>query len=190
MAEASPSSMSAAAQAYQESMDKYGQREQSAPAPTPVPLPAPVAAPALSTTISPALSTTAAPPLSNAATPLLPTTTAAAEDTPMADAAVNTASRHQRCPPSLVHIWLISTSQTSPAPLAPSTNSAPAPQRTATPTRTTNGNVMAEVTAPMPSKAAPHGAPARRYLNEKVTGVLLEGMKRLAAEQYVSSPCS
>lgn len=37
----------------------------------------------------------------------------------------------------------------------------------------------------MPTKAAPHGAPARRYLNEKVTGVLLEGMKRLAAEQYV-----
>ena len=37
----------------------------------------------------------------------------------------------------------------------------------------------------MPSKAASHGAPARRYLNEKVTGVLLEGMKRLAADQYV-----
>lgn len=37
----------------------------------------------------------------------------------------------------------------------------------------------------MPSKAAAHGAPARRYLNEKVTGVLLEGMKRLAADRYV-----
>ena len=37
----------------------------------------------------------------------------------------------------------------------------------------------------MPSKAASHGAPARRYLNEKVTGVLLEGLKRLAADQYV-----
>jgi COMPASS component SDC1 len=37
----------------------------------------------------------------------------------------------------------------------------------------------------MPSKAAAHGAPARRYLNEKVTGVLLEGLKRLAADQYV-----
>jgi COMPASS component SDC1 len=35
----------------------------------------------------------------------------------------------------------------------------------------------------MPSKAAAHGAPARRYLNEKVTPVLLEGMKRLAMEQ-------
>lgn len=37
----------------------------------------------------------------------------------------------------------------------------------------------------MPSRAAAHGAPARRYLNEKVTGVLLEGMKRLAADRYV-----
>lgn len=37
----------------------------------------------------------------------------------------------------------------------------------------------------MPIKAASHGAPARRYLNDKVTGILLEGMKRLAAEQYV-----
>lgn len=41
-------------------------------------------------------------------------------------------------------------------------------------------------TAPVQAaKAASHGAPARRYLNEKVTGVLLEGMKRLAADRYV-----
>ena len=53
--------------------------------------------------------------------------------------------------------------------------------RTSTPSRAVNGT--AEVTTPMPAKAASHGAPARRYLNEKVTGVLLEGMKRLAAEQ-------
>ena len=55
------------------------------------------------------------------------------------------------------------------------------PPRTATPNRAVNG--ATETTAPMPSKAASHGAPARRYLNDKVTGVLLEGMKRLAAEQ-------
>ena len=53
--------------------------------------------------------------------------------------------------------------------------------RTATPTRTTNGN--SDLQQHIPAKAALHGAPARRYLNEKVTGVLLEGMKRLAAEQ-------
>ncbi|MCJ1427423.1 hypothetical protein MMC29_005326 [Sticta canariensis] len=69
----------------------------------------------------------------------------------------------------------------SPAPQPVSNTSTPAPQRTATPTRSTNGNLE---TSPMPTKAASHGAPARRYLNEKVTGVLLEGMKRLAAEQY------
>jgi COMPASS component SDC1 len=35
----------------------------------------------------------------------------------------------------------------------------------------------------MPSHAPPHGAPTRQYLNGKVTGVLLEGMKQLAKEQ-------
>lgn len=35
----------------------------------------------------------------------------------------------------------------------------------------------------MPSEAAPHGDPTRRYLNAKVTGVLLEGMKQLAKDQ-------
>ncbi|MCJ1272577.1 hypothetical protein MMC21_000363 [Puttea exsequens] len=55
--------------------------------------------------------------------------------------------------------------------------------RTATPIRQVNGHV--EQAPVMPTKAASHGAPARRYLNEKVTGVLLEGMKRLAAEQHV-----
>ena len=54
-------------------------------------------------------------------------------------------------------------------------------QRTATPNRHVNGIV--ETAPPMPSRAAAHGAPARRYLNEKVTGVLLEGMKRLAADR-------
>lgn len=57
----------------------------------------------------------------------------------------------------------------------------PVPQRTATPTRNIiNGQIEP---SPMPLKAAAHGAPVRRYLNEKVTGVLLEGMKRLVIEQ-------
>lgn len=37
----------------------------------------------------------------------------------------------------------------------------------------------------MPIQAPPHGAPTRQYLNSKVTGALLEGMKLLAKEQYV-----
>ncbi|MCJ1352474.1 MAG: hypothetical protein MMC33_002458 [Icmadophila ericetorum] len=68
----------------------------------------------------------------------------------------------------------------APSPL-PQQISTPTAARTATPTRHTNGVV--EASTPMPSKAVPHGAQARRYLNEKVTGVLLEGMKRLAVEQ-------
>lgn len=35
----------------------------------------------------------------------------------------------------------------------------------------------------MPSEAPPHGAPTRQYLNSKVTGVLLEGMKQLAKDK-------
>jgi COMPASS component SDC1 len=48
--------------------------------------------------------------------------------------------------------------------------------RHSTPSQNFNG--VAE-TLTIPSKAASHGAPARRYLNEKVTGVLVEGLKRL-----------
>ncbi|KAL8848430.1 MAG: hypothetical protein Q9221_006537 [Calogaya cf. arnoldii] len=71
----------------------------------------------------------------------------------------------------------------APSPAPPPLAITPKAERTATPVRNTNGNV--DVPPPLPAKAALHGAPARRYLNEKVTGVLLEGMKRLAAEQYV-----
>jgi len=52
--------------------------------------------------------------------------------------------------------------------------------RHSTPNQNING--VAE-TITIPSKAASHGAPARRYLNEKVTGVLLEGMKKLVSLQ-------
>ncbi|KAL2160921.1 hypothetical protein VTH06DRAFT_8633 [Thermothelomyces fergusii] len=35
----------------------------------------------------------------------------------------------------------------------------------------------------MPAEAAAHGAPVRQYINSKITGVLLEGMKIVAREQ-------
>ncbi|KAJ6446178.1 Dpy-30 motif protein [Purpureocillium lavendulum] len=44
-------------------------------------------------------------------------------------------------------------------------------------------SVHPEAGVTMPSEAAPHGDPTRRYLNTKVTGVLLEGMKQLAKDQ-------
>ncbi len=37
----------------------------------------------------------------------------------------------------------------------------------------------------LPSEAPAHGAPVRQYINTKVTGTLLEGMKLLAKEQCV-----
>ncbi|KAL8734180.1 MAG: hypothetical protein Q9166_001665 [cf. Caloplaca sp. 2 TL-2023] len=69
----------------------------------------------------------------------------------------------------------------APSSVPPPLTTTPTAQRTATPIRNTNGNV--DLPPTLPAKAAIHGAPARRYLNEKVTGVLLEGMKRLAVEQ-------
>ncbi|KZF25877.1 hypothetical protein L228DRAFT_242257 [Xylona heveae TC161] len=81
----------------------------------------------------------------------------------------------------------------SPAPQPQSTGSTPVPQsqpRTSTPGRTTNG--LEQTSRPgsmhpdgteLPAQAASHGAPARKYLNEKVTGVLMEGMKMIAKEQ-------
>ncbi|KAL8738954.1 MAG: hypothetical protein Q9181_000337 [Wetmoreana brouardii] len=86
--------------------------------------------------------------------------------------------------PPLMNIHAdIDMADAAPSPAAPPLNSTPAAQRTATPTRNINGNV--DLPLPLPAKAAIHGAPARRYLNEKVTGVLMEGMKRIAVEQYV-----
>jgi hypothetical protein len=66
------------------------------------------------------------------------------------------------------------------------------PARTGTPSRPNGNDVTSRATsqhpdpAPtIPKEAPPHGAPVRQYLNGKVTGVLLEGMKVLAKEQYV-----
>jgi len=67
----------------------------------------------------------------------------------------------------------------------------PAPQRIGTPSRNTNGtDVTSRATsqhpdpAPaIPKEAPPHGAPTRQYLNSKVTGPLLDGMKQIAKEQ-------
>ncbi|KAI4280984.1 MAG: hypothetical protein L6R38_004013 [Xanthoria sp. 2 TBL-2021] len=84
--------------------------------------------------------------------------------------------------PPLMNIHAdIDMADAAPSPAPPPLATTPTPQRTATPVRNTNGTV--DVPPPLPAKAAIHGAPARRYLNEKVTGVLLEGMKRLAVEQ-------
>ncbi|KAL6868554.1 hypothetical protein J3F83DRAFT_737559 [Trichoderma novae-zelandiae] len=72
--------------------------------------------------------------------------------------------------------------QASPAPaaFAPS----PAPGRTGTPAHGSRApSAHPDSGFTMPSEAPPHGDSTRRYLNTKVTGVLLEGMKQLAKEK-------
>ncbi|KAI0140887.1 hypothetical protein F4776DRAFT_613058 [Hypoxylon sp. NC0597] len=86
----------------------------------------------------------------------------------------------------------------SPAPAvltsnAPSPAATGVPARTGTPLRTNGqdketGSSRAASQHPdagftMPSEAPPHGAPARQYLNSKVTGPLLDGMKMIAKDQ-------
>ncbi|KAI9698153.1 MAG: hypothetical protein M1836_004155 [Candelina mexicana] len=160
MADQSPTSMSAAAQAYQESLHKYQPRADSAnPQPSPAPPPP--------TDVMPDTAMRDAPPVS--------------AQSPQAMVAISPRAN------IICKSIDLSSLQQSPAPATLSTTSTPAPARTATPSRTTNG--IAEVpkaepeVIPIPTKPVPHGAPARRYLNEKVTGVLLEGMKKLAKEQ-------
>ncbi|KAG4432441.1 hypothetical protein IFR05_012077 [Cadophora sp. M221] len=80
----------------------------------------------------------------------------------------------------------------SPAILPGATNvPSPIPARVGTPSRNTNGNDSTsratsqhpDPTPTMPKEALPHGAPTRQYLNSKVTGPLMDGMKLLAKEQ-------
>ncbi|PNY25742.1 Uncharacterized protein TCAP_04321 [Tolypocladium capitatum] len=70
----------------------------------------------------------------------------------------------------------------APAAFAPS----PAPARTGTPAigiGSRAASVHPDAGLVLPSEAVPHGDPTRRYLNAKVTGVLLEGVKQLAKDQ-------
>lgn len=70
--------------------------------------------------------------------------------------------------------------KSSPAPAAPS----PARGRTGTPAQGSRAaSAHPDPTASFPAEAPPHGDQTRRYLNTKVTGVLLEGMKQIARDQ-------
>ncbi|KND94861.1 Set1 complex component sdc1 [Tolypocladium ophioglossoides CBS 100239] len=68
----------------------------------------------------------------------------------------------------------------APAAFAPS----PAPARQGTPAQGSRAaSVHPDAGLSLPSEAVPHGDPTRRYLNAKVTSVLLEGMKQLAKDR-------
>lgn len=93
-------------------------------------------------------------------------------------------------------LWLIYF-QSPAIPLLATNGHAPSPipGRMGTPNRTTNGNDATsratsqhpDTATTIPSEAPPHGAAARQYLNSTVAGVLLDGMKQLAKEQYVNT---
>ncbi|KAK5990482.1 Suppressor of CDC25 protein 1 [Cladobotryum mycophilum] len=71
----------------------------------------------------------------------------------------------------------------SPAPATFAPSPAP-PGRTGTPAQGSRAaSAHPDPGFSVPSEAPPHGDSTRRYLNTKVTGVLLEGMKLLAKDQ-------
>ncbi|OAA67607.1 Dpy-30 motif protein [Cordyceps fumosorosea ARSEF 2679] len=73
--------------------------------------------------------------------------------------------------------------QASPTPAHAAVSPAPA-GRTGTPAQASRApSVHPDPGFSIPSEAAPHGDSTRRYLNTKVTGALLDGMKLLAKEQ-------
>ncbi|KAF5023871.1 hypothetical protein F66182_4075 [Fusarium sp. NRRL 66182] len=70
----------------------------------------------------------------------------------------------------------------SPAPVAHAPS--PIPVRTGTPAQGSRAaSVHPDIGLSIPAEAPPHGDSTRRYLNTKVTGVLLEGMKQLAKDK-------
>ncbi|KUJ24059.1 uncharacterized protein LY89DRAFT_633897 [Mollisia scopiformis] len=80
----------------------------------------------------------------------------------------------------------------SPAVVASAAANAPSPLpgRMGTPSRTNGNDVTSRATsqhpdpaATIPKEAPPHGAPTRQYINSKVTGPLIDGMKLVAKEK-------
>ncbi|SPJ70862.1 related to histone-lysine N-methyltransferase [Fusarium torulosum] len=70
----------------------------------------------------------------------------------------------------------------SPAPAAHAPS--PAPARTGTPAQGSRAaSAHPDPGLNIPAEAPPHGDSTRRYLNTKVTGTLLEGMKQLAKDK-------
>ncbi|KAH7267044.1 uncharacterized protein BKA55DRAFT_684310 [Fusarium redolens] len=71
-------------------------------------------------------------------------------------------------------------SSPAPATHAPS----PIPPRTGTPAQGSRAaSAHPDSGLSIPAEAPPHGDSTRRYLNTKVTGVLLEGVKQLAKDK-------
>ncbi|XDG06626.1 hypothetical protein ABKA04_006241 [Annulohypoxylon sp. FPYF3050] len=117
------------------------------------------------------------------------------EDPSSGTAAVPAPSTEAAASPSAPSGTAVPQTTTTGGPHTPTNAPSPA-ARTGTPLRTVangqEGNTAANTSTSraasqhpdtgftMPSEAPPHGAPVRQYLNTKVTGPLLDGMKLLA----------
>ncbi|POR30829.1 Set1 complex component sdc1 [Tolypocladium paradoxum] len=135
----------------------------------------------------PAPQTPAANDAAGSSTPARQTQPPAPSDTPHKDIVMSDAPMDQAAV-CAISVWcfrmdyLLTVSPQSPAPAACAPS--PAPARTGTPAQGSRAaSVHPDAGLALPSEAVPHGDPTRRYLNAKVTGVLLEGMKQLAKDQ-------
>lgn len=92
---------------------------------------------------------------------------------------------HGRQSPALQHTTQNIAS--SPRPVRMGTPARHAPGSAANVERNETGSraasVHPEATFTMPNEAPSNGAPVRQYINTKLTGPLLEGMKMIAKEQ-------
>ncbi|KAI9838436.1 MAG: hypothetical protein M1837_002491 [Sclerophora amabilis] len=162
MADASPTSMSAAAQQYQDAIHKYQPRRESKTQP-----------PEAQPKTEPTADTTMGQPQNQEQKQ---------EQEPQQEQyqTMKQSPAPPTIPPPL--------STQSPAPFRQ--QGTPTPTRntngaldTSSRTPLNNNSSSTEAAASVPIRAVEHGAPFRRYLNTKVTPTLLEGMKQLALEQ-------
>ncbi|KAM3426379.1 hypothetical protein MY4824_009999 [Beauveria thailandica] len=109
-----------------------------------------------------------------------------ASDT-VAHAAVNgadTAADSSTLDTPHIDVVMTDTAVDQASPALANAAASPAPARTGTPAQASRApSVHPDPGFSIPSEAVPHGDSTRRYLNTKVTGALLEGMKMLAKEQ-------
>ncbi|KAI0177005.1 dpy-30 domain-containing protein [Pestalotiopsis sp. NC0098] len=167
-------------------MSEEGRRVSTTPIPVPVPFYAQQAM------AQPTQTPLAAPPVPPAAAAAAAAAAATIEN-PTTTATENNMTTVSSAPKDVTMTDAEPSSAASPAVQQ---GASPAPNRTGTPARATNGVQEQQASSTsraasahpdpgftMQSEAPLHGAPVRQYLNTKVTGAVLEGMKIVAKEQ-------
>ncbi|RKU46483.1 COMPASS (complex proteins associated with Set1p) component [Coniochaeta pulveracea] len=105
--------------------------------------------------------------------------------TPIPTAAPDAPSSQATIPDQSQQLQPTQQPQADSGPQPPTSSTPTKPSRTGTPAATNSraASVHPDPQPKFPSEAAPHGAPVRQYLNSKVTGALMEGMKKIAKER-------